>query len=406
MSSKRRVVVTGIGIVSSVGIGKDAFWSAISKGKSGISEISSFDTSEFKCHYGGEVKNFNPVDFISKRRIKFLGRTSQLAIAASQLAIDDANLLYSDIVQKKFGVIIGTTIGERPMEELITSWAKGGLKEVDRIKIFQASVNNISANVGIHFKAMGANCLFPTACAAGNYAVGYGFDLIRNGDLNFALTGGAEAFSHLAFVGFQRLYAMSSDKCRPFDKNRNGMILGEGAGILLLESLESAIKRNATIYAEVLGYGLSCDAYHPTAPDPKGIARAMSNALADSGKKPKEIDYICAHGTGTPANDKSEVQAIKELFGENSKKLPVSSIKSMLGHTMGASSSIQSGACCLALKQGLIPPTINYETPDPDCEIDCVPNSSRKQKIQTVLNNGFAFGGNNCCVVFEAINEK
>ena len=404
--SKRRVVVSGLGVVSSVGIGQKAFWRAISKGKSGISKISSFDTKEFKCHYGGEVKKFKPQDFISPRRLKFLGKTSQLAIAASDLAIKDAQLPVDEIQQKKFGVIIGTTIGERPMEKMVASWAKGGLKDVDRVKVLQASVNTISANVGIQFKAMGYNCLLPTACAAGNYAIGHGFDLIKNGDLNFALVGGAEAFSYLAYVGFQRLYAMSPDVCRPFDKNRLGMMLGEGSGILLLETLESAKKRGAKIYTEVLGYGLSCDAYHPTAPDPKGIARAMANALKDANIEPGKVDYICTHGTGTAANDKCESQAIKDLFGKHSKKLAISSIKSMLGHTMGASSAIESIACCLAVDNGLIPPTINYETPDPECDLDCVPNVARKQKVNIALNNGFAFGGNNCCVLFGVVNAK
>ncbi len=398
--NKRRVVITGLGVVSSIGIGKDAFWEGIIKGKSGISEITSLDTTDFKCHYGGEVKDFNPQDFIQKRRIKFLGKTSQLAIAAASLALKDAQMPLADIPNKTMGVIIGTTVGERPIEELISAWAKGGLKDVDRAKVFQASANNISANVGIEFKIMGLNYLIPTACAAGNYCIGYGYDLIKNGDLAFVLAGGAEAFSKVAFVGFQRLYAMSADVCRPFDKNRKGMLLGEGAGILLMESLESALKRNVRIYAEVLGYGLSCDAYHATAPDVNGIKKAMQKALNDAGISAEEIDYICAHGTGTPMNDKVESQAIKELFANKKEPVLVSSIKSMLGHCMGAASAIEAIACCLAIRDGIAPATINFETPDPECDIDCVPNIAKKADIKNVLNNGFAFGGNNCCVVF------
>lgn len=387
-------------MVSSVGIGKDAFWKGITSGKSGISKVTSFDTSGFRCHYGGEIKDFKPEDFIAKRKIRFSGKTSQLAIAASTLALEDAHFPLKRISRDKFGVIVGTTLGEKPLEELTEAWARGGLKNVDRQKIFQASANTIPANVGIHFKAMGLNYLIPTACAAGNYCVGYGFDLIRNGDLNFVLAGGSETFSRIAFTGFQRLYAMAPQMCQPFDKNRKGMMLGEGAGILFLESLGSAIKRNANIYAEVLGCGLSCDAFHPTAPDPKGVSKAMRNALAESELNPDDVDYICAHGTGTPANDKSESQAIKEVFGARYKNVLVSSIKSMLGHTLGASSAIEAAACCLAIKNGMVPPTINYETPDPECDIDCVPNKARKKKINVVLNNGFAFGGNNCCVLF------
>ena len=400
MHSDRRVVVTGIGVVSSVGTGSEAFWKAVLSGKSGISPVISVDTSAYKCHLGGEVKDFTPEKFIPRRKVKFLGRSSQLAIAASSLALEDAKLPYKSAERKEMGVIIGTTTGERPMEELLASWAKGGFKEIDRAKIFQASVNNISANVGIEFKARGVNYLIPTACAAGNYAIGCGFDLIRNGDANFVLAGGADAFSIFAFTGFQRIYAMSPDIIRPFDKNRKGMMQGEGAGILLLESYKSALKRGARIYAEVLGYGLSCDAYHATAPDPKGIAKVMEKALAEAKITYKDVDYISAHGTGTGPNDKAECAAIKEVFKERSKQVMVSSIKSMLGHAMGAASAIEAATCCLAIRDDIAPPTINYQTPDPDCDIDCVPNTARKAKIDVALNNGFAFGGNNACVVF------
>lgn len=399
MKNKRRITVTGIGVISSVGIGKDAFWSAIVNGKSGISRIGSFDTKEFRCHYGGEIKDFNPQDFIPKRKIKFLGRASQLAISASFLALEDTKFPYKRVSREKFGIIIGTTMGERPLQELAEIWVRGGLKDMDRIRILQASVNTISANIGIQFKATGQNFLIPTACAAGNYSIGYGFDLIRNGDLNFALVGGVDAFSLLAFVGFQRLYSMAPERCQPFDKDRKGMLLGEGAGILFLESLESAVKRDAQIYAEILGYGLSCDAYHATAPDLKGIAKAMEKALKETDLSYKDIDYICAHGTGTPTNDKVECQVIREVFKNRYKEIPVSSIKSMLGHPMGAASAIEAAACCLAVKKDIIPPTINFETPDPECDIDCVPNVARKKRVNIVLNNAFAFGGNNSCLV-------
>ncbi len=400
MRKSRRVVITGIGIVSSIGIGKDAFWKNLVRGKSGVTRISSLDTSPYKCHYGGEVKKFNPADFIPKRRIKFMGRTSQLAIAAASLGLKDAKLSDREISGEKSGVIIGTTIGEKSIEELAKMWAKDGLNNLDRAKIFQVSANNIPGNVGIHFKARGLNFLIPTACAAGNYSIGYGADLIRNGDLNFVLAGGSEAFSHVAFAGFQRLYSMAPEKCQPFDRNRKGIILGEGAGILVLESLESAIKREAEIYAEILGYGLSCDAYHITAPNPKGVAKVMKKALADSGLSAKDVDYICAHGTGTLINDKTETKAIKNVFGQWSENIFVSSIKSMLGHTMGAASAIEAAVCCLVIKHSIVPPTINYETPDPECGIDCVPNKARKKKVKVALNNAFAFGGNNCCVAF------
>ena len=402
---KRRVVVTGIGIISSLGIGKEQFWEGIKKGKSGITKISSIDTSNFKCQYGGEVKNFSPEDFIPSRKIKFLGRTSQLAIAAAELSLKDAKFPYQEIFRRKIGVIIGTTEGEHPLEELVLAWAKGGLKEIDRRKVIQSAVSNISANVGIYFKTLGPNFLIPTACAAGNYAIGYGYDLIRWGEADFILAGGAEAFSRIAYVGFQRLYSMSPDVCQPFDKNRKGMLLGEGAGILFLESLNSAYKRGASIYAEILGYGLTCDAYHPTALEPKSVTKCMERALESAGITYKDVDYICAHGTGTPINDKIECKVIKEVFKERAKEVPVSSIKSMLGHCMGAASSIEAGACCLAIKEGIIPPTINFQTPDPECDIDCVPNKARKMEVNIVVNNGFAFGGNNCCLVLGKVNN-
>jgi len=243
--------------------------------------------------------------------------------------------------------------------------------------------------------------MIPTACAAGNYAIGYGFDLIRKGDLDYAVAGGADAFSKFAFFGFHRLYAMAPEKCQPFDKNRKGMMVGEGAGILFLESLDSALRRNSTIYAEIGGYGLSCDAYHMTASQVDGIEKTMLKALKDADIKPEEIDYICAHGTGTSGNDKNECAAIKRVFKEHSRTIPVSSIKSMLGHTMGAASAIEALSCCLTVKENIIPPTINYETPDPLCAIDCVPNKAKIKRVEAALNNGFAFGGNNSCLVFK-----
>jgi 3-oxoacyl-[acyl-carrier-protein] synthase II len=401
MSNKDRVVVTGLGVVSSIGIGRKRFWEAALSGASGISEISAFDTSGFKCHRGGEVKDFKPEDFIPGRKVKFLGRASQLAIAASSLALEDSGLSIKDIPKTKVGVLIGTTMGEKPLEELVQSWVKGGLRDLDRRRIMQASANNLSANVSLHFKVKGQNYLFPTACAAGNYSIGYGFDLIKNGELEYALAGGADAFFYVAYIGFQRLYAMATDKCQPFDKNRKGMMLGEGSGMLLLERLDSALERGANIYAEILGYGLSCDAYHATAPEAGGISKVMQKALKEAGLTYKDVDLICSHGTGTPMNDKVESQAIKNVFKERSKEIPVNSIKSMLGHSMGAASAIEAITCCLSVKDDVVAPTINYETPDPECEIDCVPNTARKKTVNVALNNAFAFGGNNSCLVLK-----
>jgi 3-oxoacyl-[acyl-carrier-protein] synthase II len=398
---KRRVVVTGLGVVSSIGIGKDDFWKALLAGESGISDIASFDTTAFKCHRGGEAKDFKPENFIDKRRVKYLGRASQLAISASLLALEDAGLTAKNLPKSRTGVFIGTTMGEKPLEELVQSWVRGGMKDLDRSKILQASANNLSANVALYLKTQGQNFLFPTACAAGNYAIGYGYDLISNGEIDYAIAGGADAFFYVAFVGFQSLYAMATDKCQPFDKNRKGMMLGEGAGILLLESLDKAQKRGANIYAEILGYGLSCDAHHPTAPHPDGVARVMEKALEESGVSYADVDFVCTHGTGTAMNDKVETQAIKKILKERSKEVPINSIKSMLGHPMGAASAIEAISCCLTVKEDVIAPTINYETPDPECDLDCVANKCRKATVDIALNNGLAFGGNNSCLVIK-----
>ena len=397
----KRVVVTGLGIVSSIGTGKDEFWKALISGKSGISKVTSFDTSEYRCHNAGEVQDFNPEDHISKRMIPFLGRTSQLAIAATSMALQDAGSSALGINRERTGIFIGTTMGEKPLEESIDTWVMAGSDNVSKIKILQSSANNIPANIGMYFKIGGPNYMIPTACAAGNYAIGYGFDFIKRGDLDYAIVGGSDAFSKLAFTGFQRIYAMTPNICRPFDKNRKGMLVGEGAGILLLESLESAVQRNAQIYAEIAGYGLSCDAYHMTASNPEGISKAILKALEYTHTSKEEVDYISAHGTGTPGNDKNECAAIKKVFKDRIRSVPVSSIKSMLGHPMGAASAIEALTCCLAVKENIIPPTINFKTPDPACEIDCVPNKARVRRVNVALNNGFAFGGNNSCLVIK-----
>jgi 3-oxoacyl-[acyl-carrier-protein] synthase II len=404
--NKRKIVVTGLGVVSSVGIGKDDFWKSIIDGKSGISRVSSFDTKEFRCHHAGEIRNFNPEKFVSKRKLRFIGRTSQLAISAASQALKDAGLSLKKINKERIGVFMGTTMGERPLEESIGVWIMKGAEKMSKSKILQSSPNNIPANVAMYFKLQGPNYLISTACAAGNYAIGYGYDLIRSGDIDYALVGGADSFSKVAFSGFHRLYAMADEKCQPFDKNRNGMLVGEGSGVLFIESLDSALLRNATVYAEILGYGISCDAFHMTSPKAEGIEKAIRKALKEADIKKEEVDYICAHGTGTSGNDKTECAAIKNVFNGQNNMIPVSSIKSMLGHTMGAASAIEALACCLVVKENIVPPTINFETPDPECDIDCVPNKARIKRVHIALNNGFAFGGNNSCLVVGKFNDK
>ncbi len=402
--NNRRVVVTGLGVVSSIGIGREDFWKSVINGKSGISKVTSFDTTEYRCHNAGEIKDFKPEDFIDRRKINFLGRTSQMAIAAALMALEDAGLHNEKIGRKRTGVFMGTTMGERPMEETIDDWIIGGAENLSKTKILQSPPNNIPTNIASYLKIQGPNYLIPTACAAGNYAIGYGFDFIKKGELDYAIAGGADAFSRLAFTGFHRIYAMASEKCQPFDKNRKGMLVGEGAAIILLESLESALRRGADIHAEIAGYGISCDAYHMTASKADGIGRAILKALKDADLDKEDVDYISAHGTGTQGNDKTECAAIKNVFKERYKTIPVSSIKSMLGHPMGAASAIEALTCCLAVKKNIIPPTINFETKDPGCDIDCVPNKARVKRVDVALNNGFAFGGNNSCLAIRKFN--
>lgn len=396
----RRVVITGLGVVSSIGIGQEEFWPALVKGASGISEVTAFDTSAFSRHYGGQVKNFQPETFIDKNRLNYLGTTSQLAIAASKLCLGDANTKIDGLDKERFGVILGTTMGEpQVLEKINDSWVKDGQEAINPKLIPQYPTSVLSRNVALEFGLKGPNFIIPTACAAGNYAVGYSYDLIKIGQADCMLAGGADAFSRVAFIGFNRLLAMAPEKCQPFDKNRKGMLVGEGAGIILIESLEHALKRNAKIYAEILGYGLSCDANNMTTPDPDGVAKAIEKAIKDSNVSPDSVDYISAHGTGTPTNDKVECLALNKVFGQRTKNIAINSIKSMLGHTMGAASAIETITCCLAIKDDLVPPTINFQTPDPECDIDCIPNEARRLKVNIAINNALAFGGNNAALV-------
>ncbi len=390
----RKVVVTGIGVVSSLGIGKEQFWPALCAGLTGISPVTCIDTSDFPTHNGGEVKNFHPEN-------KKIGRAAGFAIKAASLAIKDSGLKPWQLNKEKAGVALGTTMGESPiLEKINDARFKQGPEGFDGSSICQLPAYVIPTQVAIALKLRGPNYIIPTACAAGNYCIGYAFDLIRTGVCDFMLCGGSDAFSRIAFMGFNRMFAVAPDVCRPFDKNRQGMMVGEGAGILLLENEESALKRRAGIYAQILGYGLSCDASHMTAPHSDGIAQAIAKALENSQVDRQEVDYINAHGTGTPANDREESLAIKKVFPQDYRKVAVTSIKSMLGHTMGAASAIEAISCCLTLKDGIIPPTINYQTPDPECDVDVVANAARKAEVNLVLNNSSAFGGNNACVVF------
>jgi 3-oxoacyl-[acyl-carrier-protein] synthase II len=334
-----------------------------------------------------------------------MGRGSQLAVAAAWMALDDSGADLDQYPRRRVGVSMGTTSGEPLFIERYNDIRKAdGLDAVPGDMLPKYPCHTIPANIAIEMDLHGPCLMIPTACAAGNYAIGYAFDLLRAGQADLMLAGGADAFSRITYTGFSQLGAIAPERCQPFDKNRKGMVPGEGAALLVLEPLDVARARGATVYAEVLGYGLSCDSHHMTAAHPEGdgAVRAMAMAMTESGVGPEQIDYISAHGTGTPTNDRVESIAVKTVFQERAARVPISSIKSMLGHTMGAASAIEAAACALAIHSGMVPPTINYEEPDPDCDLDCVPNQARETHPKVVLNNAYAFGGNNASLCLSA----
>jgi 3-oxoacyl-[acyl-carrier-protein] synthase II len=400
----KRIVITGVGVISPIGNNNEVFWDALISGTSGVSEVTSFDTSPFKVHKGCFVKDFNYDDYVNNGSSREIGRGSQFAIAAAKLAIEDSNIGLNNIDPERAGVSIGTTAGEiQILEKVNYVRHEKGEDSVDPGLFLKHPCVNMPSNISIEFGFKGPSTIIPTACAAGNYAIGYACDLIKLGRADIMLAGGSDPFSKVAFVGFSRLNAIAPDICQPFDKDRKGLLVGEGAGMLVLESLEGALARNANIYAEILGYGLSCDGYHITIPHPdgNGVTSAMEKALKSAKIKPEDVQHISAHGTGTVANDKAETISIKKVFGEHAKKLAISSIKSMLGHTMGAASAIEAIACALAIKEGVVPPTINYKTKDPECDLDFVPNVKREMQVDIAMNNAYAFGGNNSSLILK-----
>ncbi len=401
----KRVVITGLGVVSSIGIGWREFWDGLLSGRSGISPVSAFDTTAYPTHFGGQVRIFEPERFIGKAQLPSMNRATQMALAAAQLAFADAALTREILAGATVGVSHGTTLGAaQAIEEVDMSLIHG--KEIRKDLISQMFTYAPPSMIAREFGCSGPHFMFSTACAAGNYAVAYGYDLIRLQRADIVFAGASDPFSRIEYTGFNQFGAVAPEKCQPFDKNRKGMMLAEGAGMLVLESLENAVRRNAPLYAEILGYGLSCDAFHMTTASVEGIAECMRKAMHEAGITPEDVDYISAHGTGTLANDRAECAAIKAVFGSLSKKIPVSSIKSMLGHTMGAASALEAIACALTLKNDIIPPTMNFETEDPECDIDCVPNQARKQTVRVALNNSYAFGGNNASLVMKKLPDK
>lgn len=407
---RRRVVVTGVGVISSLGIGCDKFWEAIKNGENGISTITKFDTTDISTKVGAVVENFDPEAYLDKKESKRMDRFTQFALSAAKIAMENSGLEIENIDKTKMGVIVSSGIGGiETLEQQHTVLMEKGAKRVSPFFIPMMIPNMASGRISIELGAKGFIGCSVSACASGNSAIGDAYKVIQRGDANIMITGGAEAaITPLSFAGFSTMKAMSANEdpnkaCRPFDLNRDGFVMGEGAGIIIIEELEHAKSRGAKIYAEIIGYGCTSDAYHITAPAPggEGAERCMNMAVEDAGIKISDIDYINAHGTSTPYNDKNESAAIKSLFGEHSKKLAVSSTKSMTGHLLGAAGGVEAIITSMALKDGFIPPTINYCAPDPECDLDYVPNIGRKADIRYAISNAFGFGGQNVSIAFK-----
>ena len=411
----RRVVVSGVGLVSSIGVGTAATWEALCAGRSGIAPITNFDASTFSTRIAGEVKGFDPLTWVEKKEVKKIDPFIQYAIAASQYAVDDAALVVTPENSFDIGVYIASGIGGfSTIEREHESYLAGGPRKISPFFIPSAIINLASGQVSIRFGARGPNQSSCTACSASAHAIGDSYEIIKRGDADVMITGGAEAaVTPMSVGGFGSMRALStrndepSRACRPFDRDRDGFIIGEGSGIVILEELERAKARGATIYAEVVGYGSTGDAFHMTnQPDGgEGAVRAMRMALRKAGVEPSVVDYINAHGTSTPVNDPTESQAIRTTFGEHAYKLAVSSTKSMTGHLLGAAGGLEAGITALAIRNQLMPPTINLDNPAEGCDLDYVPHKARPGRIRYALSNSFGFGGTNASLLFKAYEE-
>jgi 3-oxoacyl-[acyl-carrier-protein] synthase II len=408
----RRVVVTGLGMVTPLGTGVEENWEAVCTGKSGIGPITRFDSTDFSSRIAGEVKNFNVEDYLEKQMIRRFDEFIHYALAGARMAMDDSGLKINESNSHRVGCVTGTGLGGLSMLEHFHSvLVEKGPRKVSPFFIPGIIVNMVPGQIAIEYGARGPNLSTVTACAASSHAIGEAFRMIREGISDVIITGGAEAtVTPLAFAGFCSMRALSTRNdapekaSRPFELNRDGFVMSEGAGILILEELEHATNRGAKIYAEMVGYGLTGDAYHVSAPEPEGAGAVacMKMALNYANMMPEDLDYINAHGTSTKLNDLSENKAIKVVFGEHAYKLALSSTKSMTGHLLGAAGGVEAIFSVLSIKHGVIPPTINYETPDPECDLDYVPNKARQAKVRTVMSNSFGFGGTNASLIFKA----
>ncbi|HOV78544.1 MAG TPA: beta-ketoacyl-ACP synthase II [Bacillota bacterium] len=408
---QKRVVITGLGVVSPVGTGLEKFWSSLTGGVSGIKRLTRFEPDSFSTKIAGEVSDFEPGRYFDRKESRRMDRFTQFAVAATGMALEDASLDLSRENRNRIGVILGSGIGGiETLEDQARVLAEKGPGRVSPFFVPMMIANMGAAQIAINYNLRGPNITSVSACASSANAIGDAFKVLQRGQADMMVTGGAEApITPLAMAGFCSMKAMSTRNdepekaCRPFDAKRDGFVVGEGAAILIMETLEHALARGARVYAEIAGYGCSCDAYHITAPDPEGCGAAisMSEAIIDAGMEPADVNYINAHATSTPLGDKAEIIAIKKVFGLHAGKLVVSSTKSMTGHLLGAAGGLEAAVCVLAIHRGIVPPTINYEEPDPECSLDFVPNVSRKADINVALSNSFGFGGHNATLVFK-----
>ncbi|MDI6799195.1 MAG: beta-ketoacyl-ACP synthase II [Actinomycetota bacterium] len=413
---QRRVVITGLGPIAPTGIGKDRFWNSLVEGESGIDTITLFDPTDYASRIAGEVTDFVATDYMDFKEAKRMDRFSQLAVAAAKLALQDASLEITDSISERTGVIVGSGIGGlRTLEDQNRILFEKGPSKVSPFLVPMMIPDLAAGNISIFFNAKGVNYATVSACASGSHAIGEAFEVIRRGAADICIAGGSEApVTPLSVAGFASARALSTRNdepkraSRPFDAERDGFVIAEGAGIVILETLQGALERGAHIYAEVLGYGATADAYHITAPAPngEGAARAMRIALEQSGLNPADIGYINAHGTSTSLNDEYETMSIKEVFSSSADDLLISSTKSMTGHALGAAGGIELIACAMAIETGLIPPTINYENPDPKCDLFYVPNTKMEKKISYAMSNSLGFGGHNASLIVGAATEE
>ena len=413
--AKKRVVITGLGVTTPVGNTVEKFWKSLLEGRSGVRRIQCFDSSRFSSQIAAEVLDFDPSKYLSPKEIRKSDRFVQFAIAASKDAVVDSKLDMEKEDGRRVGVVVGSGIGglhtvESEHNKYTAHGPEKGPSKISPFLIPMLIVNMASGQISMYFKAKGPNKAVVTACATGNHCIGDAFRIIQAEEADIMIAGGSEAaITIMGFGGFCALRALSTRNdephraSRPFDKNRDGFIMGEGAGVIIMEELEHALERKATIYCEIVGYGTSADAYHMTAPDPEGegAITCMKLCIDEAGFKPEDVDYINAHGTSTIYNDRVETLAIKKVFGEHARKIAISSSKSVIGHLLGAAGGVETVACALAIRDNIVPPTMNLENPDPECDLDYVPNKSRKMKVDTAISNSLGFGGHNATLAFK-----